>query len=152
MALLNYSTTIPASKTAAEIQRILAQNGTRQILTEFDDQQRISAVLFRIDGPGGEALSFRLPVDTGATYKVLLKQYNNGEVPRRYADEEHARRVAWRIIKDWLQAQMALLETEMVKMEEIFLPYLIVGKDKKTLYQAMKENQFLLPSGESFTG
>ncbi|GAH88893.1 unnamed protein product, partial [marine sediment metagenome] len=85
MALLNYSTTIPASKTAAEIQRILAQNGTRQILTEFDDQQRISAVLFRIDGPGGEALSFRLPVDTNATYKVLLKQYNNGEVPRRYA-------------------------------------------------------------------
>jgi len=148
MALLDYTTTIPVHKTAAEVQGILARNGSRQILTEFDDQQRISAVLFRIDGPGGEALSFRLPVDAGATYKVLLKQYNNGEVPRRYANEEHARRVAWRIIKDWLQAQMALLETEMVKMEEIFLPYLIVGKDKKTLYQAMKESQFLLPSGD----
>ena len=42
-----------------------------------------------------------------------------------------------------MRAQMAILETEMVKLEQVFLPYMIVS-DKKTLYEVMKEKQFLL--------
>ena len=41
---------------------------------------------------------------------------------------------------------MALLETNMVEMEEIFPPYMLSGE--QTLYQALQANQFrALPSG-----
>lgn len=40
----------------------------------------------------------------------------------------------------------ALLETEMVKIEQIFLPYMIVGKDE-TLYERMKGSHFQLTRG-----
>ena len=58
--------------------------------------------------------------------------------------EKQARRTAWRNIKDWLDAQMALIETEQVKLEEIFLPYMTDGSGK-TLYEYMKEGDFKLP-------
>ena len=58
---------------------------------------------------------------------------------------DQARRTAWRILKDWVQAQMALLETNMVDMEEIFLPYMLSGE--QPLYQALQANHFrALPS------
>jgi len=80
--------------------------------------------------------------------RVLQRQAYNREIPARYANkEEHAYRVAWRIIKDWVEAQMSLLETEMVKMEEIFLPYVITPWGK-TVYQVMAEKRFLLGPGK----
>ena len=65
---------------------------------------------------------------------------NNSQVKDTF---EQANRVAWRIIKDWIDAQMAVLETEMVEMEEIFLPY-VLNKQGQTLYEAFKENQLML--------
>ena len=35
--------------------------------------------------------------------------------------------ITWRILKDWVEAQMALLETGMVTMDESFLPYMVSG-------------------------
>jgi hypothetical protein len=32
-------------------------------------------------------------------------------------------------------------------MEEVFLPYLVVRKNNESLYEVMKDKQFLLPSG-----
>jgi hypothetical protein len=42
--------------------------------------------------------------------------------------------------------QMALLETEMVRLEEIFLPY-FVDPTGKTFFEAVEERGFLLPEG-----
>ena len=54
--------------------------------------------------------------------------------------------MAWRIVKDWVEAQMALLATGMVELEEIFLPYMLSGD--RTLYQVLTERGFrALPSG-----
>ena len=42
---------------------------------------------------------------------------------------------------------MAILETEMVKMEQIFLPYVITDSGK-TLYEAMIDRHFQLGAGK----
>jgi hypothetical protein len=55
-------------------------------------------------------------------------------------DYEQAERVAWRIIKDWVEAQMAILDTQMVKMEEVFFPYMLNGQGQ-TLFQAYELKQ-----------
>lgn len=59
------------------------------------------------------------------------------------ATPEQAERVAWRILKDWTEAQMALLDIEMVRFEEIFLPY-IETNTGQTVYERLEEKQFLL--------
>ena len=77
------------------------------------------------------------PVDWKSTQQVLK---NDGV---RYEDD-HARRVAWRITKDWVEAQMALLATKSVTLPQLFLPYAVTD-DGSTLYEriALKPELYL---------
>ncbi len=142
MPLLNYTTQINVNKTVGEIQRILAKHGARSILTDYDRDGEIEALAFQVLTPHGE-VSIRLPVDAKAVFKILERQ----NVPPRYANHPQAMRIAWRILKDWTEAQMALLETEMVRMEQIFLPYVITSSGQ-TVYQRMVETKFQITRRE----
>lgn len=51
--------------------------------------------------------------------------------------------MAWRILKDWIEAQMTLLDIHMARFEEIFLPY-IETQTGQTIYERLEEKQFLL--------
>ena len=139
--LLNYTTKIAAAKTTAEIQTNLAKHGAKAILTEYDDAGNAEALSFKVVSRYGE-LGFRLPINTEAIQGILIRQ----NVDRRYREYDHAVKVAWRIAKDWVEAQMAILETEMVEIEQIFLPYMVTP-DGQTLYSVMRDRGFYLKEG-----
>jgi hypothetical protein len=56
--------------------------------------------------------------------------------------EEQAKRIAWRQILRWSEAQVALIETEMVKTEEVFMPYIQLDSSGKTLFEKIQEGNF----------
>lgn len=140
-ALFTYTTKIEPSKTIAEIQEDLVAHGAKQVMANYTDNGKIEALSFVIVTPEGKAIAIRLPCDPAPVLKVLEKQYREGKVRRPLVNEEQALRVAWRIVKYWIEAQMALLETQMVKMEQIFLPYAIVAGGL-TLFEAMRSKNF----------
>lgn len=144
--LLNYTTTVPAATTVAQIQGMLGAHGAKSILTEYDKEGNISALSFSVM-LGEQVLAFRIPIDPDAVLKVLAREKARNYRMRRTFDKPQAVRIAWRIGKDWIEAQLALLETEMVKMEQVFLPYLITPTGR-TLYESMKESRFLLTPGK----
>jgi len=146
MPLLNYTSKVPASRTVAQVQAKLVEHGARQAIMEWDDKGRVVALSFSVKTPNGD-IPIRLPIDAVAILRVLQRQADNREIPRQYANEDHAYRVAWRIIKDWVEAQLSLLQTEMVQLQEIFLPYIITN-DGGTLFEHMEEKHFLLGLGE----
>lgn len=145
MGLLNYSTTVNAAKTITQIQNDLAKCGANKILSEYKDGG-IEALSFMVEGPNG-SLAFRLPSNVEAVLRILVNQAREERIPKRYACYEQAVKVAWRIVRDWIKAQLAIIEAEMVTVEEVFLPYLLDREGKKTLYQSMMERGFLLPEG-----
>ena len=140
MPILNYTTSVPAMRTIGQVQGKLAEHGAQAVMMNYEEG-RVSSLAFQVDGPTGP-LSIKLPVDLKATLRVMERD----GLQRRYLTEDHAYRVSWRIVKDWLEAQMALLDTEMVKMEQIFLPY-IITRDGKTVYEIMAGMNFQLPEG-----
>jgi predicted SpoU family rRNA methylase len=142
MAIANYTTSVPAIKSVGEIQGILVAHGAKSILINYADNGVVESLSFIVKTPYGD-MPIRLPTDAKAVLRVMEEQ----RVPRRYLTYEQAVKVAWRIVKDWVRAQMAILETEMVKMEQIFLPYMAVSDDK-TLYDAMVDKKFYLGPGE----
>jgi len=142
MPIANYSTTVDALKTVGEIQGILVAHGARSILMNYGKDGSIESLSFIIETPYGD-MPIRLPINARAVLKVLEEQ----RVPPRYANYPQAVRIAWRIVKDWVRAQMAILETEMVKMEQIFLPYMIT-KNNQTLYESMVDRGFYLTEGK----
>jgi len=142
MPIANYSTTVDALKTVGEIQGILVAHGARSILMNYGRDGSIESLSFIVETPYGD-MPIRLPINARAVLKVLEEQ----RVPPRYANYQQAVRIAWRIVKDWVRAQMAILETEMVKMEQIFLPYMIT-KNNQTLYESMVDRGFYLTEGK----
>ena len=140
----NYTTGIPVERTIAEIQKLLAQNGARGIALEYDEQGTIKDVFFKIILNNKE-LPFRLPAKANKVYAALhagTPDHNHMRYGKQWRAE--AERIAWRICKTWLEAQITLINLEQAKMEEVFLPYLIMPNDK-TLFETMERNQFLLP-------
>lgn len=147
MPLLNYTSEVDADKTIGEINKILSKMGASSVMTDYNDGI-VSALSFAIDR-NGQKLGFRLPCDWKPVYDVMYKDKKAYEEhDKRYAHQQSERRMqavrtSWRIVKDWIEAQMALIETNMAKTEQVFLPYLVVGKGE-TLYEQLSESQFKL--------
>ncbi len=134
MALLNYTTKVPVDRTVNGIHAILAKAGANAILNEYD-ANGVSGVKFRIVTNHGE-MFYHLPADINGISNALKKD-------RVYRDDAHARRVAWRIIKDWIEAQMALITAQMAKLDQVFLPYAQTN-DGRTVYERIKEGGLLM--------
>ncbi len=140
MAILNYTTTIDSFKTVSEIEYILMKHGAKSIMKNYENES-VTGLSFLID-TGSRQIPVRLPAKVDACLAVLHKE--KLENPRKQIKDtrEQAERVAWRILKDWVEAQMALLDIEMVRFEEIFLPYIEV--EGQTVFEKLEEKQFLL--------
>ncbi|GAC1413843.1 MAG: hypothetical protein NVSMB66_6460 [Candidatus Doudnabacteria bacterium] len=139
MPILNYTTGIQVEKSITEIQKCLVSHGANAVLSEYDNGY-IVAVSFKMRMNEND-IGFRLPADWKPVLTILK---NNPKVPRRLCTQEQALRVAWRIVKDWVEAQMAIVETKMIKAEQVFLPY-VVMKDGRTLSEhAITNPKFLL--------
>jgi hypothetical protein len=141
VGLLNYTTSISGDKTVSEIQGKLALAGARQVLHEYDGFGNVSSVSFRINTQFGE-MAFRLPANIRAVEEVLKRQARAGKIARKFEnDPAQAARVAWRILKDWIEAQLALIETGMVTVEQVFLPY-AQNATGQTIYESLLEKKF----------
>ena len=135
MPLLNYTTKVDVYTTIGAIQGCLVKHGARKIMQDYNSEGKPQALCFAIDTKFGMR-GIKLPANVDAVHKVLTSQ-------KVKCDREQAERVAWRILKDWVEAQMAILESQMVQMDEIFLPYM-VAKEGLTTYELYKNNQLLL--------
>ena len=139
MPIKNYTTTVPALQSVAEIVGALAAHGATKIQQDYDAGRPIS-IAFVIDTPAGQR-GFRLPSSAERVKAVLLRQ-------KVKADDAQAERVAWRILRDWVLSQMAILETEMVTMDEVMLPYMVDDMGR-TVYELYQSRQLLIGEGAS---
>jgi hypothetical protein len=142
--LLNYTTTIDASKSLGEIVARLQAHGAAGITTEYEDRQP-AGIAFEIIS-GTQRLQFRLPVNVAACFQRLRQQNAQGKIQPRFVTRDQASRVAWRIAKDWVEAQVAIIESGMVRLEQVFLPYMLAGDSGETVFEVMERRVFALPA------
>jgi len=141
MAILNYTTSIATEKTAGEIQKKLSVAGAQAILSEYDKDGIMCSMSFRINN-----IFFKLPINIDGVYAAMSKDRN---IPNKLKSYEQASRVAWRIIKNWIEAQVAIIQAGQAELVQVFLPY-AQNKDGKTVFEAIKDNGFKqITSGSS---
>jgi hypothetical protein len=139
--ILAYTTEVSAPKSVGEIISMLSQAKAGAIMQEFDGVGNVTVINFRIKTQFGE-MTFRLPANVRAVDACLKEQYRTGKISRRYAnDSQHSRRVAWRILRYWLEAQLALITVGLAKPEEVFLPY-AQNAEGKTVFETLEEQRF----------
>lgn len=136
---LNYTTTIDAEKTALECVTMLMRFGAKNVALAVGDDRVPDGLDFTITLPFGPR-AYSVPVNAAGTQKALLKAHREGRITRSHTSTAQATRVAWRVLKDWLEVQLALIESGAVELPQVMLPYMKVGPDQ-TVYGAWVEDE-----------
>jgi hypothetical protein len=136
-SLFMETTQIDPSQTVAEIQRILGQYGASTIRTDYENGE-VVAVSFTIK-INDDQIPFRLPCRWEAIFEYLNSKKKRR--PHKRNTEAQAKRVAWRQILRWVEAQLALTDTNMVRMHEVFMPYLLMDKGQ-TLFDKFESQNW----------
>lgn len=137
MPIKNCTSKMPVSKSLEIIQKALVDHGATGFMYKYNQEGRIKSVKFVIPFKDRK-VGFALPVNW-RLFQAVLKDQD----VRRWEDDDYCYRVAWANLRDWIESQMALLETEMIELPQIFLPF-AVNKKGETFYDQVKENNFLL--------
>lgn len=135
------TTRISDANTVAEIQKLIAGRGAKRVIVEYEGS-RVAAVDFQYTVNGVD-VPFRLP----CRWHAVMQKLKQGRRRPRANDsfEDWARRVAWRQILRWVEAQLALIDTGMTTVQEVFLPYAItVGPNgrTKTMFELANDTMF----------
>ena len=138
MPILNYTTEIQPKRSALEVQTLLAMKGVQRVSVDYDQEGQPTAVEFAIT-VHKQPVYFRMPCNVEGVFTALSKSKDKNLL-RKHRTREHARRVAWRIIKDWVEVQLAFVEAGQAEMAEVFLPYAI-DSEGQTLYALFKESK-----------
>lgn len=133
MAILNYTTSIAAEKTAQEIQVKLVKASASAVLMEYENCV-LSHLSFKVSTKHGE-MAFRLPANIDGVLKAIQR---DSDVPKKLKTRDQAARVAWRIVKDWVEAQLAIIEADMATLPQVFLPYMQTNTGE-TVYQRFEK-------------
>lgn len=161
MFLKNYTSEVPVSQTTHRIEQVLIKCGVSGIMKEYTGTNgEIAAITFQIESPGGK-ITIRLPADKSKALEALWLDYADGDKltanggalepyyskkkKRRVDFAEQAARTAWKIVQDWIEVQMSMIQMKQADTLQVFLPYVFDGK--RTYYQALQEANFkgLLP-------
>lgn len=138
MAIKNYTSGVDVFTSLGEIQGALAGHGARQIMVGYDEKGRPTGVSFSIDTPAGRR-GFVLPANIDGVLSVFKQQ-------RLKDDRDQVERTGWRNLRDWVLAQMAIVEAGMATVDEVFLPYLTDGRGN-TLYGLYSSGTLRLGDG-----
>jgi len=134
------TTQINPSQTVSQIQEILGKYGAVAILIEYESSE-VVAISFRLKTKKMD-IPFRLPCRWRAIYSILRDRRKHIHKGTELKIVEQSKRVAWRQILRWVEAQLALVATEMVSIQEVFLPYTVVNKEGQTLYEKLEKESF----------
>ena len=112
MAIKNYTTSVDVYKSLGEIQAALASHGARKIMVDYDGAGKPTGVTFGMETPDGPR-GFLFPANVEGVRAVFPQQKVKDTAGQ-------AERTAWRNVRDWVMAQMAIIEAGQVDIEEFF--------------------------------
>ena len=137
MPIKNYTPKVDVYTSLGEIQSALAKAGADKVMVDYDQGMPV-AVTFSIPTFRG-VRGFSLPAPVEGTLRVFARQ-------KLKADRKQAEMTAWRNVRDWVLAQMALVESCDVPVDQVFLPYM-KNRDGQTLYEVYAAGQLMLEDG-----
>lgn len=148
MPLKNYTSKQPVSRSIENIRRKLVQHGALKILETYDDDRVIKAICFSMM-IGGVEMFFKVPAKVDACEAVLMREVTSRTRPDTIKKiPAQAARTAWKIVQDWVEAQMAMIELSQTEFLEVFMAYVFDPSTEQTFFERLKVKGFkaLLPA------
>ena len=139
-------TSVKAERSVSEIIAEIACRGATQGRQDFDSNGLLRGLAFLITLPDGKQVPVELPARVEAMKNRIYRDLGPRQRDQWKQDgrlDEAAYRICWRQLSAWVKAQMALVDLDMVRPEEIFLPFVSVAPGR-SVYQVIAERGFEL--------
>jgi hypothetical protein len=146
--LKNYTTKINFNQSLIEIEKLLISIGAKKIIKEYDEQGIPKAVIFDFELEE-RRIPVRLPARIDRIPEALRRHFNNnkdsGAKYRLKQAMQSPQNVGWRILKDWLEANIAIMQLDQINMMEALLPFSVMTNGQ-TLYELLESHNFSFKS------
>lgn len=136
----NYTSSVPIETTIARIEKILARFGAIGVAKSYKLGE-VDSLQFTISEPTtGKMITIHLPAKVEAVYKILWDEVRQPQAGTKKRIQEQAGRTAWKVVQDWVEIQLSLIEMGQAEALQVFLPYVWDGN--KTFFDAIKGGGF----------
>jgi hypothetical protein len=145
MPIRNYTSSVAAHLSCARIEQKLVEAGAQHITKQYADKKLIG---FMFDLPHeGKQFPVMLPVRSEKVYEILydeLPHSTSSQIEKLHAQAE---RTAWKLMYDWVDLQLTLIQLNQVQALEVFMPFIVYNMHtKQTLFEHAIESNFkMLP-------
>ncbi len=142
------NTDIPAHRTRGQVSSLMSDfEGVAEISQQLENGKVIGfRFAMLVDG---RPFIFQLPVRTSRVVKQLVdrrqKPPRSDEMP---AIERKAERIAWRQTLRWIEAQLAMVDTGLADVAEVFMPYMLGLDGSTTMYEHWQGRLLAAPKGK----
>src|SRR5271170_8090795 len=134
MNLKNYTSGIPSERIISDIEALLITADASKVAKEVKNKN-VVAIMFELLCDGKPQI-IRLPANVEAVQDWLWKEHVRNSVRNKRSKEdflEQAERTAWKIMLDWTQVQISLIQLKQADALQVFLPYIWDGS--QTYYE-----------------
>lgn len=158
MFLKNYTSDAPAHITISRIEQLLIKVGCSAIAKSYSVNGEMTAVIFELQTETLKApIRVRMPADVTAAQNALFLDYADGaklssdgnkvddwnsrKNKTKASFREQAERTAWKLVQDWIEVQISMIQLKQADPMQVFLPYAWDGK--QTFYDRIKGGGFV---------
>jgi len=139
----NYTSSVPPERSVTQIEKRLVAHGARNIMKEYGAEGGLAGIAFIVNAHGKD-MPFKIPARIDRVEKRLresVRRPRNGTISRI---KDQAQRTAWKILADWVDIQMSLIDLDQVEMLEVFLPFVYDVGRKQTFFEKIKDGNLKL--------
>lgn len=157
MFLRNYTSDVPVSQTIYRIEQVLIRCGVSGITKEYGPKAEVAALTFHIDLEG-RRVTVRLPADVQSAWDALWLDYVDGDRlneagtaiaawgsrKKKKKDDfrEQAERTAWRLVQDWVEVQLSMIQLKQTDFVQVFLAYVWDESRRESFYGRLKASGY----------
>lgn len=105
--------------------------------------ERLAGIAFIVPIEGTD-FPFKLPARIERVEKVLMGMYKRPRAGTEKKIKDQAERTAWKILADWVDIQMSLVELDQAELIEVFMPYLYNHQKEATFFDQWKKNGYVM--------
>ena len=118
----NYTSTVPIERSICHIENKLVAHGAKDIMKRYDSIGRLESICFIIFVSGNN-ISFKLPARIDSCCEILKAEIKRPRDGTYKKVEKQAERTAWKLVSDWVDIQISMIELQQAEFLEVFLPY-----------------------------
>lgn len=134
MNIKNYTSTVTAESSMANIEKWLVEIGAHNINKSYKDKMCTGISFLHFDAKVNETIAYRIKAQPDEAFNIFWKEVKRPQADTKEKIRQQALRTAWKIMSDWTEIQCTMILLGQATPLQMFLPLVYDPATDETLY------------------